>query len=113
MNLFALGYSDPAGRTWFLARSAGVGNLLRTDQPLLARSWKHPAEPGMWVRSLPRAVRVQLGGLALHVYPIEAVVGVPVGDRIALSVEGLPPAAPDAPAPPPRGKKEKPTPLFN
>lgn len=88
-----VGYDEPeTGRRWFLSRSPGVGNLLRTRSPLSARTWDSLAELRQWLDSLPPVAKAQLAGKKLLLTPIWAQVGDPLSSYEFIPEPELKPA---------------------
>lgn len=69
---YAIGYSEPDGLTWLLARSPGFGNLIRTPDPLSARTWDSVPEAMTWLEDLPLAAKQQIKDRELSIFPVAA-----------------------------------------
>lgn len=66
----ALGFLDAQGRAWMLHREHSLGNMLRTQDPTVARTWSSIEEAGAWLDRLPDHARAQLADRRLYLWPL-------------------------------------------
>jgi hypothetical protein len=92
----ALAHAGPSGELMFLLRDlAGIGNLMRTPDPRLAKTWPSTVELKDWVEGLPDGSKNQLAGRPLLIVPITTTAGEPV---MTFELKVTAPETEDAPA---------------